>query len=58
MLIQQAGLEVLGVTDWSDDSNNDEPIYIEYGVVLTPKPLTMTPAADWDDGSCYWDDGV
>ena len=26
-----AGLEVLGVTDWSDDSNDDEPIYIEYG---------------------------
>ena len=37
-----AGLEVLGVTDWSDDSNDDEPIYIEYGGCLDPARI-MTP---------------
>jgi hypothetical protein len=53
-----AGLEVLGVTDWSDDSNDDEPIYIEYGGCLDPEAVNYDPEADWDDGSCYWDDDV
>ena len=53
-----AGLEVLGVTDWSDDSNDDEPIYIEYGGCLNPDAANYDPEADWDDGSCYWDDDV
>ena len=51
-----AGLEVLGVTDWSDDSNDNDQLHEDGG--LNPEAANYDPEADWDDGSCYWNDDV
>lgn len=60
LLLTGGSLEAFGVTDFvgssdTDDYDDGEP-YVEYGGCTAPDADNYDPDADFDDGSCYWDD--
>ena len=59
LLLTGGSLEAFGVIDvlGSDgDDGDDGNLYIEYGGCLVPDAVNYDPDADYEDGSCYWDD--
>jgi len=57
LLTGGAGLEVLGITDMmGSDDDYDPDYYVEYGGCLNPDALNYDPEADYEDGSCEFDD--
>ena len=58
LLLTGGSLEAIGITDFvgSDDDDNDDDVYVEYGGCTAPDADNYDPDANWDDGSCYWDD--
>ena len=58
LLLTGGSLEAIGITDFvgSDDDDGGDDVYVEYGGCTAPDADNYDPDADWDDGSCYWDD--
>jgi predicted transcriptional regulator len=59
LLLTGGSMEAVGITNFfgSDDSDDDyDPIYVEYGGCLNPDALNYDPEADYEDGSCEFDD--
>lgn len=57
LLLTGGSLEAIGIIDLvgEEDSEGDD-YYVEYGGCTAPDADNYDPDADWDDGSCYWDD--
>ena len=58
LLLTGGSMEAVGITNFfgSDDSDDDyDPIYVEYGGCLNPDALNYDPEADYEDGSCEFD---
>ena len=59
LLLTGGSLEAFGVIDVlgsdGDDGDDGNP-YVEYGGCLVPDAENYDPDADYEDGSCYWDD--
>lgn len=59
LLLTGGSMEAVGITNFfgSNDSDDDyDPTYVEYGGCLVPDAENYDPDADYEDGSCYWDD--
>ncbi len=59
LLLTGGSLEAFGVIDVlgsNEGDVDDGDIYIEYGGCTAPGADNYDPEADYDDGSCYWDD--
>ena len=58
LLLTGGSMEAFGITNvfGSDDSDDDyDPIYVEYGGCLNPDALNYDPEADYEDGSCEFE---
>lgn len=59
LLLTGGSMEAVGITNFfgSDDSDDDyDPdYYVEYGGCLNPDALNYDPEADYDDGSCEFE---
>lgn len=58
LLLTGGSMEAFGVINMfgSDDSDDDyDPIYVEYGGCLNPDALNYDPEADYEDGSCEFE---
>jgi len=58
LLITGSGMEAFGVIDVfnSEDDDNYDPYYEEYGGCMNPDALNYDEYASWEDGSCDFDD--
>jgi len=58
LLLTGGSLEAIGITDFvgSDDDDGGDDVYVEYGGCTAPDADNYDPDADFDDGSCYWED--
>tara|TARA_B100000683_G_scaffold264088_1_gene293184 strand:+ start:6244 stop:8520 length:2277 start_codon:yes stop_codon:yes gene_type:complete len=58
LLLTGGSLEAIGIIDivGSDDDHEDDEYYVDYGGCTAPDADNYDPDANWDDGSCYWDD--
>jgi hypothetical protein len=57
LLITGSGMEAFGIIDVfnSEEDDNYDPIYQEYGGCMNPDALNYDEYASWEDGSCYFD---